>query len=929
MSFIRPGRASASIAIVSGAIDRLSITTETATPEQIGIYAPTTASVAAGSTVTMRYRTTTGPGAWNTAHPLLRISTTGNETDGPTTLVDSFGGSIFDLTPGTQYDVELTHVESGQSTKTTTIQRTTRSLPAASGTTTVSATTADNLQTKFNALSAGDVLQLADGTYTVSSLVLSNSGTSGNPIFIRGATRAGVIIKDTTDTVLALNASHVVIENITIEGSSTDSGLASSSHGIVIGGARTNVTIRQINMVGVDTGITCDSGLTGTLVYLCDLRGNNPWSEASNENATWNDDGVTLAGFGNCAWNNTIKGFGDSFAVVPTGGSSRSEGIYFYRNRVLNNGDDLIEFDYGTRNIACYDNLITNTATAMSISYHYGGPVYYFRNIIINTIRGPYKGNAAGVGITGMLIYNNTIVRTDGVDGGAGLWGMFQTTGNGTWNNYSFRNNMLVYRGAATGGLLQMGSGGDSPCDFDYNAWYPDDSIYWADTGTNTTLATAKSELATLNKTPLFGSSQARMEHDLLTVTNPFATAITLGASHTTEYTAIPDATLSASGPQNDGVSIPGITDGFSGAAPDIGAVIAGRVKPSYGAVPAWVSNLATFTWTSFANTDPSTIGGGGCTAFSGAAYDTSRKQFIFFGGGHGDSDVNGVYAVRIGLDTPDRVVLKSNSTSRIDNPYYADGTPTSRHSYGSNIYHPGADRLITPICAAAWGVANIYPNMDGFSLASNTWDTAGTWPSQPSTNGDSTGSSSCVDTSGNIYMSLTNGSGDRIMKWTPTGGTYSPGSWSTWVTTTFASVWFDKENALAYDPTRNRLIYFGVSGFALRWDLSTGTETGITWSGANASSAYGIKTVSEYCADRDSFFITPTPTAGSGAAIYEVDAGTFDVTAVSMSGSAPVRGASPDATSAYNRFHLDNTLGIALLHNSHSTQNLYAFRFK
>jgi hypothetical protein len=35
--------------------------------------------------------------------------------------------------------------------------------------------------------------------------------------------------------------------------------------------------------------------------------------------------------------------------------------------------------------------------------------------------------------------------------------------------------------------------------------------------------------------------------------------------------------------PKNSGVAIPNITDGFTGAAPDRGALISGRAVPAYG----------------------------------------------------------------------------------------------------------------------------------------------------------------------------------------------------------------------------------------------------------------------------------------------------------------------------------------------------------
>jgi len=299
---------------------------------------------------------------------------------------------------------------------------------------------------------------------------------------------------------------------------------------------------------------------------------------------------------------------------------------------------------------------------------------------------------------------------------------------------------------------------------------------------------------------------------------------------------------------------------------------------------------------------------------------------FIFFGGGHNDSADNGVYAVRVGLDTPTAVVLMAPSSSaQIDRAYYNDGKPTSRHTYGSLVYHPGANGLISPIASATYGQALILPNMDRFNLATNTWDPQGTWASQPSVSGDSTGMSSCVDNSGNIYMALTNASGDRIMKWTPTPGTYHPGTWSVFATTQFASTWSNKEKALVYDPTRNRIIYFGSSGYAAYWNLATGAKTAITFIGPSAGSAPG-KTWSNYCIERDSFF---GYVAGTSTTILECRASDFYVSTVSITGTGPSFGGSPTPTSAYNRLKLDNDLGIVMLQNNYARQNLFAFRYK
>jgi hypothetical protein len=59
---------------------------------------------------------------------------------------------------------------------------------------------------------------------------------------------------------------------------------------------------------------------------------------------------------------------------------------------------------------------------------------------------------------------------------------------------------------------------------------------------------------------------------------------VTLGADYSTEVTVPYIPALSpGTAPKNSGVVIPNITDGFSGGAPDRGAIIEGRPIPQYG----------------------------------------------------------------------------------------------------------------------------------------------------------------------------------------------------------------------------------------------------------------------------------------------------------------------------------------------------------
>jgi hypothetical protein len=550
---------------------------ERATPEQIGIYIPYPSSPPpADATAAVRYRPTSEQ-TWRTGHPLLRIHPEWTSGGAPVTPIDAFAGTIFDLVPGTSYDVEVTISSPSMTTQTLQSVHSTRPLPSASGAATVTATPSDNLEAVIDSLAPGDVLELASGTYNLGSgLRLDVSGTAQAPIVIRGEDRDNVILSGSGTIIQVLRASHVILEDLTFQGTGVDGGGTAGSIGVSFwdGTLQEFITFRRITMLGVDMGIVAWGRVNSVLVHDCILRGNNEWTAAFIETSlTWNDDGIRLPGEGNCAFHNTLHAFGDTFAVND---GTMSAAVYFYRNRITMTGDDACEGDYGTRNLAFYDNHVTNCATLLSLDPLWGGPLYCFRNIAVNTLRGPFKFNSRQ---SGFMVYSNTIVRTDGATGGTG-WVQYN---NGALRNWSCRNNILIYHGSADA-LMALESGGMDPIDFTHNGWYPDGDVWWTNSGGSyLSLAAAFSNLNTT--TPVFGTSTRRHEHDLLMAREPFQSAIPLGADHLVEITSLYVPTLGgASVAVNAGTAIPNITDGFSGAAPDMGAVIAGRSTPTWGA---------------------------------------------------------------------------------------------------------------------------------------------------------------------------------------------------------------------------------------------------------------------------------------------------------------------------------------------------------
>jgi len=547
-----------------------------ATPEQISLYLPVTGGLDSSATAAVRYRPASG-GAWAVAHPLHRIrpaNTTGK------TPADAFAGVITGLSPGASYDVEVT-VKLGNVSVVQRLTATTRALPGKAGKPTKAITagaTSDQIQAVLSGATPGDVIQFAKGTYTVDGLQIQQSGTPDRPIYVRGESRKGTRLKDTSGKILqVLAVNDVIVEDLTLEGSRADSGTDASSQGISFwngGGPQERVTMRRVTFDGVDMGVVAWGDTKQLLVYDNTLTGNNQWNaEFLHSNRTWNDDGIRVPGIGNAVFNNTLSGFGDALAMSA---GCLNTGVHFYRNDVRMTGDDAFEGDFGVRNVTFYDNRIHNSMTHVSFDPIYGGPAFVFRNVAINVGRAPYKLNNRN---TGFFLYSNTVVRTRGYSSGE-KWGWAQYA-NGPLVVWGYRNNILIFRGGER--LLAMEPSGQDPIDFDHNAWYPDGSVWWTRTGGSFgSLDETRAELPPT--TPVFGTSTQRHDADLISEPDPFKIKVQLGESHLKQITG-PYTPWLADGtaPRGAGVAIPGVTDGFAGEAPDVGARITGREAPVWG----------------------------------------------------------------------------------------------------------------------------------------------------------------------------------------------------------------------------------------------------------------------------------------------------------------------------------------------------------
>ncbi|WP_425257002.1 hypothetical protein ACPOLB_15990 [Rubrivivax sp. RP6-9] len=677
----------------------LTLAFDAQTPEQISIRAPLTRTVAAGTTVLAQYKLA-GSTTWRSAGPLFQVEVATLPAGAPAGIVDAFAGCIFDLQPGALYDVQLTVNEPGLAATTAVGAQSTRALPAAAPAANKTATPA-TLAAQLATLAPGDCLELAPGTYAPFTLAEARSGTATAPIYIRGASRADVVVHAPTGVAVLWAASYVVLENMTLRGSGLDSGTAASSAGIVFSTGLTspqrNATIRHLTATGFDRFCKAYEPVIGRLVYNCSIVGNNSWAktyeinpESGGPNYTWNDDGVSGPGQGNCFFDCSITGHGDTFKIQSSRGVFFSAATFMYRVACDRTGDDFAELDDATGNCAVYDCAVKNAGSGLSVDGIYGGPIYFFRNRVANTARGPIKPTSDSQNVA---ILSNTFLRTNSATG----FGLYASA-SGANLNWRVRNNAILYRG--TGDVIRWDASLPN-LNWNHNAIYPASGAnitLGAGRGAYNGLAAAKSALAPL------------MANDVAAPSDPFATPVALPADYKTEYTGSMDWSLAAGvSLRNTGVALAGITDGFSGIAPDIGAVIAGRLAANAGdgsSLPSWIRNQALNTWAAlptsntladlnpdndplvnpnYPGTAPWRAAGSHAsiiTAWCGAVADQDAAQLHWLNcGGHNDGYPAAAYALNLQAETP--------YYQRLNKPSGAVGLPPENYAteFARGIY--------------------------------------------------------------------------------------------------------------------------------------------------------------------------------------------------------------------------------------------------
>ncbi|MBU3078789.1 hypothetical protein [Sphingomonas quercus] len=288
---------------------------------------------------------------------------------------------------------------------------------------------------------------------------------------------------------------------------------------------------------------------------------------------------VKVYGRGHVIARNYVANFHDAIDIATYGSPSDNPGeqassIDVYRNDMFNQADNCVELDGGVHNVRAYENRCVNASNlAYSTQPIFGGPAYIYRNLLYNA---PSTGalklldNPAGV-----LIYQNSFI---------GLAGAL-----GALSNVHLRNNLFVSDGWAKP-LFQMRTFTNYSTS-DYNGFGPspgvDKNFGWNSPPAGVAadydgplVARAFATLAEYQK----GTGQDR--HSAIVTLQDFVKVAAVDTSDPRILYKPEDMDFRLrprSRAIDRGVELPGITDGFAGRAPDLGAYEFGAPLPHYG----------------------------------------------------------------------------------------------------------------------------------------------------------------------------------------------------------------------------------------------------------------------------------------------------------------------------------------------------------
>lgn len=422
-----------------------------------------------------------------------------------------------------------------------------------------------------------------DGTY-----FLTQSGTAEKPIIIKAA-GDGPVVFDGDDNHILFNvmaADYNHFQGITIR--NTDVAFLAGQKNIAgaVGLAWKDNLFENVG-VGISTNwagskdfYIADNTLVGrhNPRFLMGWLAQPPWRDLPGFPALVTSNfAIKVYGSGHVIAFNRVEGFHDGIDHATYGKPEeglKPVSIDIYNNDIFNVSDNCIEADGAMHNIRIFRNRCLNHGhRALSTQPVAGGPVYFFRNIVYNAPQGgttKYTAESAGI-----LSYNNTLIG--------------EVQHMGPVSNIHFRNNLILGQGAydeifTVDTFTNYSSS-------DYNGFMPNsgvpNSFGWNSPAFDT--ATSFGEDRVHRRYSNLQEYQQATGQDLHSVIIDYGVFQQVSRPDPADVRRLyhPDeldfALRSGTAAIDAGVELPNITDGYSGKAPDLGALEYGAEEVHYG----------------------------------------------------------------------------------------------------------------------------------------------------------------------------------------------------------------------------------------------------------------------------------------------------------------------------------------------------------
>ena len=542
-----------------------------------------------------------GEAAWRKALPLFRVENVayrnmypaGDRGNGgkpyfkyvkePVPFGNKLSGSIFDLTPDTDYEVRfsLKDPDGGEETRTVVARtraeprsydrgRTLHVVPGDGGGDGTEGNPFKGLAVAVDAAQPGDIVLLKPGVYP--PVKFPRDGQPGKPITLRGSDAEKCVIErpepgfaeKSQDVVVDLRGrSQIILERVTVRNGPWGVRMERGA----------DLTVRRCNVIDCDVAVAAWAKESrGKRFLVCDNRivarkgqGMDMGPGAGKD--VIGDEGVVITGDGHVVCHNYIQGFSDglsfgSIDIDAQGVSDYGPNTSFdvYGNEICNCLDDGMELDWGRSNIRVFRNRVTNSLKGVSCQPVFGGPIYIIRNVLVNN-QSTFKFHCEP---SGMVMYHNTGFSSAGWTGG-------------DWHHGITRNNIFTARY----GCVIRTNGRDADMDYD--------GLLMPETLTrNVAISVGGKGGRTLEE---FQTASGLEKHAVVLTLADFAAPGLQLPEMDYEKKAYPFYKIGEHGlalnPKGKAVDagevLPNVNDGFAGKGPDLGAYESGVAAMRFG----------------------------------------------------------------------------------------------------------------------------------------------------------------------------------------------------------------------------------------------------------------------------------------------------------------------------------------------------------